>query len=71
MEGCACPIGGGEFHFVEQGRKAADKIEVEWPGEDQPSDVYFLDSSHSYRKKPRDVSELNSHSSFWLGVHGP
>ena len=51
IEGHSCPIEGGEFHFVEQGRRTPDRIEVEWLGEDLPTDVYAMDSCRIFSKQ--------------------
>jgi hypothetical protein len=50
MEGYACPIMGGDFHFVHEGAQLPERIEVEW--HDQPKDVYAFGSNNVFEKQP-------------------
>jgi hypothetical protein len=58
VEGYACPIMGGEFHFIHQGTQVPERIEVEWTENHQPNDIYLLDSSNTFRKQPRPASQV-------------
>ncbi len=50
VEGRACPIMGGDFHFIHEGAQLPERIEVEWY--DQPKDVYALGSNNLFEKQP-------------------
>jgi hypothetical protein len=50
VEGYACPIMGGDFHFIHEGAQLPERIEVEWHESNQPKDVYVLSSGGVFEK---------------------
>jgi len=53
VEGSACPISGGQFLFISQGARIPNRIEVQWPEDHQPNDVYTMESSNTFRQQAR------------------